>query len=36
MKKIFVNFLYRLLMKAAESYYGESIKKEKEVPYRYL
>ena len=31
MQKSFVNFLYRLLVKSAESYYGDSIKTD--VPY---
>ena len=34
MQKILANFLYWVLMKTAESYYGESIKEE-EVPYPY-
>ena len=33
MKKKFVDFFYFLLMKIAESYYGESIKKE-DVPHK--
>ncbi len=32
MQKSFVNFLYWILVKSAESYYGDSIKIE-EVPY---
>ena len=32
MKKTIANFFYWLLMKTAENYYGESMKKE-EVPY---
>jgi len=36
MQKIFDNFFYWLLMKIAESYYGESIKTEKEVSYNYF
>ena len=32
MQKSFVNFLYWILVKSAENYYGDSIKTE-EVPY---
>ncbi|KGF93561.1 hypothetical protein EU94_1196 [Prochlorococcus marinus str. MIT 9123] len=34
MQKTLANFFYWLLMKTAESYYGDSIKTE-EVPYSY-
>ena len=33
MQKTLTNFFYWLLMKTAESYYGESMKTEEVVPY---